>query len=195
LKFSAAKTYILRMLKRELPKNLHYHGLHHTWDVYNSAKIIAKGEGISDLENKLLLTAALYHDSGYILAYSDNETIAVNLVEDILPSFGYSPSEIEVIGNIILSTQKEVKPKTQLEFIMSDADHDYFGRSDYHAIADSLKIELMEYNIPMSDRKWTERQLDYLENHHEYYTKTAIKLRASKKAENILELKSKLVVA
>jgi len=183
------------MLKRELPKNLHYHGLHHTWDVYNSAKLIAKGEGISDLENKLLLTAALYHDSGYILTYSNNETIAVNLVEDILPSFGYSYSEIEVIGNIILSTQKEVKPRTNLEFIMSDADHDYFGRSDYHVIAESLKKELMDYNIPMSDRKWTERQLDYLENHHRYYTETAIRMRSSKKAENIRELKSKLVVA
>ena len=193
MKFSAAKTYILRMLKRELPPNLHYHGLHHTWDVFNSAKIIAKKEGLNDTETKLLLTATLYHDSGYILTYSDNETVAIGLVEDILPSFGYDAAQIEIISNIILSTKKGVEPKNKLEFIMSDADHDYFGRSDYHVIADSLQRELTEYNIPMTEKQWTETQLDYLENQHRYYTQSSIDMREGKKNKNIQELKNKLL--
>ena len=181
------------MLKRELPPNLHYHGLHHTWDVFNSAKIIAKKEGLNDTETKLLLTATLYHDSGYILTYSDNERVAIGLVEDILPSFGYDPAQIEIISNIILSTKKGVEPKNKLEFIMSDADHDYFGRSDYHVIADSLQRELTEYNIPMTEKQWTETQLDYLENQHRYYTQSSIDMREEKKNKNIQELKNKLL--
>ena len=86
MKYSAAKTYILRLLKRELPSNLHYHGLHHTWDVYNSAKLIALNEGITEHESKLLLTAALFHDTGYIKSYLDNESIAIDLVKEILPN-------------------------------------------------------------------------------------------------------------
>ncbi|MDA8715121.1 HD domain-containing protein [Flavobacteriales bacterium] len=192
MKYSAAKTYILRLLKRELPSNLHYHGLHHTWDVYNSAKLIALNEGITEHESKLLLTAALFHDTGYIKSYLDNESIAIDLVKEILPSFGFKNSDIALICSIIESTIPDRVPQTMLEKIMSDADHDYFGRSDYHLIADSFKRELVEYNIAMSDKMWIEKQLDYLENRHRFLTETSIGMRVKRKKKNILDLREKL---
>lgn len=192
MKYSAAKTYILRMLKRELPGNLHYHGLHHTWDVYNSAKLIALNEGISEHENKLLLTATLFHDTGYIKSYVDNESIAIGLVNEILPSFGYKNSDTSLICSIIESTKAENIPQTILEKIMSDADHDYFGRSDYHIIADSFKRELVEYNLAMTDIAWIEKQLDYLQNRHRFLTATSIDSRLQRKKQNIVDLKEKL---
>ncbi len=189
--FNATKTYILRKLRMELPRNLYYHGLHHTWDVYNAAKRLAIHEEIAESDTKILLTAALFHDTGFLTTYHANEPYAVELIENVLPGFGYTQDQIKIIGNIIMSTQISIEPETELEYIMCDADHDYFGRSDYHMIAESLARELAEYGTTMTDLEWVERQIEFLETKHRFYTETAIEWRLEWKKRNIRELKEK----
>lgn len=190
--FSGAKTYILRKLRQELPRNLYYHGLHHTWDVYNAAQQIANIEGVTPDERVILYTASLYHDAGFISTYHDNEPIAVELIHQVLPDFGYEPKQIEAIGNIIMSTRLNIDPVTPLEFIMCDADHDYFGRSDYHIIAETLYRELAEYGLAMTDLEWVERQIHFLETKHQFYTESSIAMREKRKEQNLQELRMKL---
>jgi hypothetical protein len=57
MEFEKVKLFILKKLKRELPKNLTYHSAEHIKDVYRSAKILASMEGIEGDELTLLLTA------------------------------------------------------------------------------------------------------------------------------------------
>jgi len=192
MNFSDIKTHILEKLKNELSPQLYYHGLHHTLDVYYSALQLCRDEQIDQEDKSLVLTAALFHDVGFIEQYDNNEHIAVKMVEEMLPDFGYNSDQIESISKIILSTQLEVSPQNTLEDIMCDADHDYFGRSDYHEIASSLQKELAAFGMPMDEREWISRQIDFLETKHRFFTKTSMASKSLKKRQNIDELRVQL---
>lgn len=190
--FSEAKDYIVERLITELPKNLYYHGAHHTFDVVKSVHSLSVAEKLSNADFFVLLTAAYFHDAGYIYRYEDNEPVAVKMVRQSLPEFGYSKEQIDVIENIIMATSSQKEPQTLLEKIMCDADHDYFGRHDYQKIAVSLRKELTYYEAEYSDEVWLKRQINYLENKHQYYTKTALDTRQPKKEHRISILKDQL---
>ncbi len=190
--FSEAKDYIVERLVTELPKTLYYHGAHHTFDVVKSVHSLALGEKLSNADFFVLLTAAYFHDAGYIYKYERNEPIAVRMAQDVLPGFEYSDEQIKTIENIILATESAVQPTNILEKIMCDADHDYFGRHDYVKIAVSLRKELAIFEREYSDIEWLTMQINYLENKHQYYTPTAIKTRQHMKDAQLLKLKTSL---
>lgn len=183
-----AKKHILIRLENELPSNLYYHGIHHTIDVFEAATRLAEAENITDNEKIIVQTAALFHDSGFIHQYNENEVLATKIVSEILPSFNYNQDAIKFINQLILSTHPVNKPVTLLGEILCDADHDYLGREDVKTIADSLYQELQEYSTPFSEDKWNELQINFLDN-HQYYTGSAINLRRDKKWDYLRYLK------
>ena len=81
---------ILNKLKNELPANLFYHSIYHTLDVYHCTENIAKEEGINASDLKLLLVAAIYHDSGYLKQNKDHEELSCKLAREYLPLYKYS---------------------------------------------------------------------------------------------------------
>jgi predicted metal-dependent HD superfamily phosphohydrolase len=190
--FTKAKDYITQRLVNDLSSDLSYHGAHHTFAVVKAAALLAAHEGISKHEYNLLLTAAYFHDSGFLFEYKSNEPFAVKLTEDVLPQFDYSEQEVNAVNKIILATQSHVLPKTLLEEIMCDADHDYIGTDEYHTIAKTLRKELITQGIKYNDLEWIKVQHTYLTSKHTYYTKTANKTRLPKKEEIIKELHLKI---
>jgi predicted metal-dependent HD superfamily phosphohydrolase len=139
----------------------------------------------------LLKSAASYHDAGFIEQYDKNEPIGARLAEEILPKYGYTAQHIKIIKELIYVTQIPHNPKNKLEEIICDADLDYLGRDDFHAIADRLRVELREHGKINSDRKWDELQVMFLTN-HKYFTKTAQLTRLPKKLKNLEEIKERL---
>tara|TARA_B110000467_G_C18157530_1_gene387691 strand:+ start:115 stop:702 length:588 start_codon:yes stop_codon:yes gene_type:complete len=190
--FSEAKEYIVNRLVKELPKNLFYHAAHHTFDVVKHAQTIGKSEGISNDEMFILLTAAYFHDAGFLFRYQSNEPEAVKLAREVLPEMDYTQEEIDEICKIILATDIKVQPNTLLEKIMCDADHDYFGREGYSQIADNLRKELEEYGTSFEDKEWLEVQINFLEEKHQYYTDTSSEQKQKMKEGNIKVLKTQL---
>ena len=181
---------ILNRLKSSLPDEIVYHDLAHTLNVEKSALRFAKLEGLDEEEKLILQTAVLYHDTGYIANHLDNEEFAINLAKVNLPRFGYSDLQIRQVISIIEATQHNAKkPETILQKIMRDADHDYFGRADYYAIAKKLRAELENYGQTMTNKEWVEYQINYLEEVHEFYTETAKNIRNYGKSIRIQELK------
>lgn len=180
---------IINRLKALLPDDLIYHDISHTMNVEKACIRFAKLEGVSEEDVLLLRTAALYHDSGFILEYDHNEKFAIELAKSQLPRYGYSDEDIRTISNIIAATQSNVEPVTLLEKIMCDADHDYLGRPDYKHIANRLRSELENYGNEMNDEEWIDFQLEYLQNIHRFYTETALNIRLIGKKARILELK------
>lgn len=178
--FKNAKKYILDRLENELKPDLHYHGIHHTLDVYEASIKIAELENLNQEEKIVVNTAALYHDAGFIYQYENNEEVAVKLVEVVLPKFGFNEKQIKAISNIILSTQIKARPNTILEKIMCDADYDYLGRQDVTKIAETLYKELHAYDYKYTPEEWNEVQIKFLKK-HEYYTPSSIQLRRKKK--------------
>lgn len=190
--FEHARRTILNRLKSSLPDELTYHDIKHTLNVEKAAQRFAKLEGIKGEELVLLRTAVLFHDAGYILTSESNEEIAVKLMRSELPNFGYTEKQIQQVAAIIRATIRGTRPTSLLEMIMCDADHDYLGRADYHAVASKLRIELGEQGKTMTDIEWVKFQLNYLENEHEYYTETAQNIRNLGKSRRIAELKNQL---
>jgi predicted metal-dependent HD superfamily phosphohydrolase len=184
---------ITNRLRSLLPEDLVYHDLNHTLNVEKAAIRFAKLEGVDEESMQLLQTAVLYHDSGFILRYDDNEQFAMQLAQSNLPRFGYTPDQIKKVIKIIASTRHGAKPKDLLEQIMCDADHDYLGRADYYNVSKKLRIEMENYGKSMAEKEWIEFQLEYLENTHRYYTETAKNIRVQGKKYRIAELKEQLL--
>lgn len=191
INYRKAEKYILQRLENELPSNLHYHDINHTKEVCAAVERLALMEGVLGDDIFLLKTAALYHDAGFIKQYAKNEDVGAALAQEVLPQFGYTQQQIEVIGQLISVTKIPHQPTNHLEEIMCDADLDYLGGDNFHQTADKLKLELMERKIVTTDKDWDELQIKFLES-HKYFTKTALQLRQKNKEKRIEEIKKRL---
>jgi len=191
MQFNKVKKFILDKMKKELPKNLTYHSLGHIKDVYKASEHIAKLENVKEEDKTLLLTAVLFHDSGFLIQQKEHERVGCEIARKHLPDFEYSPEQIEQICGMIMATQIPQTPHTKLEQIICDADLDYLGRDDFFTIGNKLFDELCMYGIISTELEWNKLQVRFLEKHR-YFTSSAKKLRKVKKAENLTLIKSKI---
>ena len=183
MNFEATKEFILNKLQKELNPDLFYHCYNHTIDVYKSVCRLAKMENINGIHLIYLKTAALFHDSGFLLSYENHEDSSCIMASKTLPLFDYSSNEIELIIKMIKSTKIPQTPETHLEKILCDADLDYVGRDDFFMIAHKLLCEWNKNGNPLSLTKWYQIQVDFLLKNN-YFTLSAIELRETKKKEN-----------
>lgn len=191
MEYEKIYSVIINKLNNELPKHLSYHSVSHVLDVIKSVEEIAVAEQVSHHEIVLLKTAALFHDTGFLIGAKDHEEKSCQIAGEYLPHYGYTINDIKLIQGMIMATKIPQSPKTHLEEILADADLDYLGRDDFFVIGDKLFDELSMFGIVNSERDWNVLQERFLESHH-FFTKTAINLRQSKKSENLQIIKSKL---
>ncbi len=187
--FADLQEIILDKLEKELPEYLYYHNYKHTIDVVNQAELIGYGEGVSDEEILLLKTAALFHDAGHIISYQNHEYYGCQIAREILPSYNYTPNQIERITELIMATELPPRPKNLLERIMCDSDLDYLGRADFIPVSNTLYKELKAQNKMGTLNDWNKIQVKFLTS-HQYYTKTANKLREVNKEKQIDRIKN-----
>ena len=172
MNYRAAKKYILGRLKKELSDKLYYHGLSHTMDVFNVASDLCKKEGIRGRNMKLVKTAALFHDAGFVTnVHAGHEQEGCKMVRESLPGFGYTPEDIETICGMIMATKIPQSPQSLLEQIICDADLDYLGRDDFETIGNALFEELMAYNLINDEESWNRLQVSFLTGHR-FHTQT-----------------------
>lgn len=186
-RFLKVKHFIVRKLKKELPKNLYYHGLHHTKDVCDVATGIALKEKIGHKEAELIKVAALFHDAGFIKRYEENEIAGTKLARQFLPKWGYSREEIKIVTGMIIATHTPQKPRNKLEEILADADLDYLGRADFLPIANTLFEELRANGKAINLMDWNKMQISFLKQ-HKYFTKTSQDLRNRGKQKQLEKL-------
>ena len=192
INYKKAERHIMKVLRQRLPENLHYHGIHHTYDVVKAVERIAIMEGVMDDDIFVLKSAATYHDAGFVEQYDSNEPVGARLAEEILPKYGYTEEQIEEVKKLIYATIIPHQPKSKLEEIICDADLDYLGRDDFFQIADTLRMELRDHGKIKSDRLWDEIQVKFL-TQHQYFTASAKKMRRAKKQKHLEIIKQKLV--
>jgi len=191
MELEKVKKFILGKLKKELPKNLTYHGTDHVHDVYGSAETLAKMEKVTGEDLTLLLTAALFHDSGFIRQQNGHELVSCEIARQYLPKYDYTPEQIEKICGMIMATKIPQTPHNKLEEIICDADLDYLGRKDFFKVGNGLYEELCMYGIINSESEWNKLQIGFIEK-HEYFTKSAIKLRKAQKEQYVAMIREKL---
>ncbi|MFC2102362.1 HD domain-containing protein [Bacteroidota bacterium] len=187
--FESAKEYILHRLDSELDSRLVYHSYIHTVDVFKATTMLSAWEGLQEEEQRLVETAALYHDAGMLTAYENHEESSALLAADVLKTFNYTANQIETICGLIRCTRLPQLASTQLEKIICDADLDYLGRDDFFINSFRLRLEWQLHGIrTFSLSDWFLLQEEFLEQ-HSYFLNSAIELRNAGKHKNLKTIK------
>ena len=189
--FKQLKEFILNKLRDELPRNLTYHNIDHTEDVMQAAGLLAEAEGIDESGRDLLAAAALLHDTGFFVGREGHEEKSCNIARHYLPAYGYTPEEIETICSLIIATQLPQSPGSHLAEILCDADLDYLGREDFFTLSQRLFAELKMEGLVQREDQWNRQQADFMGDHN-YFTKTAIKLRQPQQEQYVELIKLKI---
>jgi uncharacterized protein len=193
MNIDAAKSFALDYLINFVGPEFHYHNLAHTLDVFQAVSMLAIAENINQKDMVLLQTAALYHDLGIHTKYYDQEEESIRIIQEHLPDFEFTSSEIKIICNLVADTNLPSKPRSKMSELLCDADLDYLGREDFFEISANLRKEWEEWGFKRSfDKEWYLFQLDFMENHH-YYSATAIRTRNEGKQNNIEKLSEILI--
>ena len=186
-RYKEIEEHILGKLKAELPKDLYYHGLHHTKDVLRSAEMIGRDENITEDEMILLKTAVLYHDSGFTKVYRNHEEIGCDMAREELPKFGFKPDEVEKVCGMIMATKIPQRPNNKLENIIADADLEYLGTDEFWRIGNTLFQEIKTYLNVESERQWNIIQMNFLKS-HQYHTTFCRNNREALKQKHLAEV-------
>ena len=188
--YEGVEKYIIELLVAKMPK-LNYHNIEHVFDVVSAAGTIAENEKVTEEEFKLLRIAALMHDVGFIHSSKNHEVRGVEMAKEILPLFGLSDVQIEIISNMILATRIPQSPSTHLEKILCDADLDYLGRDDFYDVGGKLLEELKALGVVETEREWNLVQKTFLESHR-YHTNYSKTIRGEAKKQRQKEIGDKL---
>ena len=159
---------VYKDLSNKLDSKYHYHNLHHTKRVINSAKQIGNHYNLSRDDWRDLLTACLLHDYGFIKSHIDHEEIGAQISKEILPGYYFSDDHIESVSSLILITKVEEKPSNLLESIIRDADLEYIGSGDFEKISEYLKKEWLECGVVDNENQFYKIQYEFLLSHNFY---------------------------
>ncbi len=182
--FAAARTYALDRMAHELAPWLSYHSLAHTSEtVIPAAGRLAVMEGLPAYQQEMVMTAAAFHDLGFVVQYIGHEAAGARIGREILPGFGFSQEEAETIAGMIMATVLPQSPRTLLECIVADADLATLGQDHFIERNASLRRELEATGRVFTDSEWFGTQLKFLKSHR-YWTASAQSWLDAQKAEN-----------
>ena len=183
------KEKIFDDLSNILDENYSYHNLDHTKRVISASVDIGRNYDLSEKDWRCLLTACLLHDYGFIESHVEHEKISAKLSSQILPKYGFSETDIQIINSLIIVTKLEETPKNLLESIIRDSDLEYLGSEDFIKISPLLKEEWINCKVVKSDSEFYKIQYEFISN-HSFYTDFMMKNSQNQKRENIDYAKS-----
>ena len=136
-----SEAFVTQLLRENTPPYLGYHNLNHTHEVVENAKLFAKHEDFTPHETNILLTAAWFHDTGYIKTYNGHEKESIKIATDFLEKKKVSPDDIESVVRCIKATISTHKPGNKIENAMRDADFMHLGKENYPEYAELIRKE------------------------------------------------------
>jgi len=194
MRYKEVKDFVIDKLKNELKPGLYYHNYKHTLDLLDCVEYLAKEEGIQGEDLMLLRTAAVFHDTGFLWQYDNNEPLGCEFAKEVLPDYDYTEEQIEKICEMIMATQMPQNPKNKLAEIICDADLFYIGRDDFFITALRLHREWSENSTrKITFKDWYLKQKSFVLS-HEFFTEAARNLLTEKKQHNLSQIKELLAL-
>ena len=180
-----AEDFVRYIFEQKIPSNIYiYHNWVHTCQVRDEVLVLARKEGITNGDLEILNLATLFHDSGFSEAYVGHEDYSISIAREFLTEANYPPEKIKIIEGLINATKVDVKPKTELEKLLKDADTSSLGRSHFHIYTNSLRKELNSLqNANLSKKDWAKANLRFLDE-HEFFSDIAKEKYNAVKEEN-----------
>lgn len=170
----------------------YYHEYGHALEVMERSLYLWWQEWVSDEELEMLAIASLFHDTGFIIQYDNNEVIWAWIARNYLKSVLYPEDKIKKIEELIIATTLWYEAQNLLERIIKDADMDNLWRDDFFDKWVRLKKEIEEIKkIKILEPDWNHYSVELL-NKHKFLTQTEKKEREIKKQENLEKLKKKI---
>ncbi|MEO6452552.1 MAG: YitT family protein, partial [Ginsengibacter sp.] len=190
MQFEKVHSFIINKLEKELPKYLTYHNAHHTKEVLHNARHIGAAENLSEDDMAILLTAALFHDTGFLETYKDHEEFSCIVARKYLPQYEYSEEDIERVCTLIMATKIPQQAHNKLAEILCDADLAYIGTEKYFSVSKKLYRELKNLVLIKNNEEWVKYQTEFLES-HSFFTQTAAKEHDFRKEQNLFIIRTK----
>ncbi|MBX2872122.1 MAG: HD domain-containing protein [Saprospiraceae bacterium] len=176
------------LLSRFLPADLHFHNLDHTQEVVLATQYIARESRLPAKETELLIIAAWFHDTGYIVDYDSHEQYSEQIALNWLSQTKLSPRDKNKIISCIRATRMPQRPNTLLEEIICDADLVHLSTIEYEQKAALLHQEWKYVRgFDPSPKEWMINNLDFLTN-HQYFTMYGQQILEVRKEKNISSL-------
>lgn len=190
--YEEAYAYLMPRLEHELAGVYTYHNAAHTRYVIEAATKLCNLEKVDTTTALLVKTAALFHDSGFLISHVQHEANSCAIAREHLPGLGYNPAQIEHICRMIMATKLPQSPQDKAGAILCDADLFYLGTAEFEATAHLLYKELHGLQKVKSPKAWDNQQLSFLLP-HKYFTASAQLMLNTMKAENIKKIEKKAV--
>lgn len=186
------KHYVFQLFKEKLDAKFVYHSFLHTERVVASANEIIGNLELTTEENFVIITAAWFHDTGYINGMDNHEKASVAIATSFLQRKKISDTIINKVSECIRATKIDVQPKNITEEVIKDADASHFAKDYFRKVSELLRQELglvNQANYSVTD--WRKENIELLTSAHKYYTTYAVTNWLPKKNENLLKLVKK----
>ncbi|MES2808112.1 MAG: Pycsar system effector family protein [Bacteroidota bacterium] len=188
---SDVKQYVLRYFDGHHDADLLYHDLEHTKGVVDAATQIANHYQLNNEDFFVVVTAAWFHDIGYLIDKADHEAAGAELAVSHLQHLKVDEAVIAKVHDCILATRIPQKPTGKLQQIMCDADLFHLGTDDF---ADKSKLLRKEFNIikhlDIDKDHWRQKNIELLQT-HTYFTDYAQLLLHDQQKKNLDKLMKK----
>jgi adenylate cyclase len=176
IKLQDIEEHVIKLFDEEAPPNLYFHNSSLVRSLTNQVDLLANAEQLPDEDFIHLRLASVFLYTGYIMEYDNAAEEACNLIEGILPKYGFSSSDAEETKKLVMNSFTG-KAETLADSILSDSRFDYIGRVDYVKLTDKLLREETEYGRVTDLNAWIKQQKQLL-TEHEFITGTARLLRS-----------------
>ena len=74
--YDQAYSSLIKKLEQELSPEFTYHNVEHTISVVQATQQLCEDEKLDEHHTKILMTAALFHDAGFLRNYNNHEEIS-----------------------------------------------------------------------------------------------------------------------
>jgi len=184
--------YVTSMFGGHADNGLPYHNKAHTQFVVDSTIQIANHYQLSDSDFFVVVTAAWFHDAGYLKTREHHERESVKVADNYLRQQGIEQETIARINQCIMATEVPQSPQNLLEEIICDADMFHFGSDNFSEKNKLLRKEIeAATKTEISKEQWRAQTVEFMEQHR-YFTDYCNVLLNDKKKQNIDDLKERL---
>jgi adenylate cyclase len=171
IKLQDIEEHILRLFDEEAPPNLYFHNSSLVRSLNTQVDLLANAEQLPDEDFIHLRLASIFLYSGYIMEYDNSAEETCNLIDGILPKYGFSSSDADITKKLVMNSFNGITESLS-DKILYDSKFDYLGRVDYVKLTDRLFREESEYGKVTDINSWIKKQKMLLTD-HEFLTGTA----------------------
>ena len=185
------EAYVVHFFGKHPKAKLGYHTLAHTRAVVAASDQLARHYQLSETDYTAVLTAAWFHDLGYLTDAQQHEKAGSALATAFLQQAGVSAELVSLVTGGIRATRMPQSPTNLIEEILCDADLFHLGQDTYSDWQKRLRREQETLSgTPIANRDWRQQNIDFFQRHR-YFTTYAQTLLQKGKRDNLQRLMDK----